>query len=284
MHSFAQTNLQLFNQLRRHNYPSQDLQLIVECYALVTQLFTGAFRPSGKTFIAHLVGTASILTSLQQPITVIAAGLLHAAYEMGEFGDRRHQGISRYRRRLLQQRLGETIENYIARYTALVWNEATLLRVYTHFADLSLIDRDVLLMRLANELEEYLDLGICYCGAAKQERYLQHQDALMLEMARALAGDAFADTLRQALDACELAQPSLRVLTHSASASYRVVPLAYRQKWGLALLRNGTALGDRVRRRIQSLATLRDSGRPDCQISPSSSRSQPGLQRPDSSG
>jgi hypothetical protein len=271
MHSFAQTNLQLFNQLKQSNYSNRDLQLISECYELVVQLFTGAFRPSGKTFIAHLVGTASILTSLQQPITVIAAGLLHAAYEMGEFGDRCHRGISPYRRRLLQQRLGEAIEDYIARYTALVWNEVTVLRVYTHFADLSPVDRDVLLIRLANELEEYLDLGICYCGAVKQARYLQHQDFLILEMARELAGDTFADTFRQALDTCNSAQPSLRSLTHSASASYRVAPLSHCQNWGLSLLRNCTALGDRVKRRIQSLAALGDSGEPAYQRSSPSS-------------
>ncbi|NJL09589.1 MAG: hypothetical protein HC908_03480 [Calothrix sp. SM1_7_51] len=67
MHCFAQTNIQLFNQLHREGYSSTDLSLIANAYSLAMELFTGTFRPSKKTFIAHLVGTASILASLHAP-------------------------------------------------------------------------------------------------------------------------------------------------------------------------------------------------------------------------
>jgi hypothetical protein len=41
MHSYAQTNIQLFNQLRGKAYASADLVRIRKAYELAVQLFTG---------------------------------------------------------------------------------------------------------------------------------------------------------------------------------------------------------------------------------------------------
>ena len=60
---YAQTNIQLFNQLRRDGYSKTDLDLVRDAYELAMVLFSGRFQPSGKSFIAHVVGTASILAS-----------------------------------------------------------------------------------------------------------------------------------------------------------------------------------------------------------------------------
>jgi hypothetical protein len=65
MYPFAQTNLQLFHQLRNAGYDEADLVCIHQAYQLACQVFTGFFRGSGKPFIAHLVGTASILATLE---------------------------------------------------------------------------------------------------------------------------------------------------------------------------------------------------------------------------
>ncbi len=89
MHSYAQTNIQLFNQLRQDGYSDADLILVRNAYELAMVLFTGRFQPSGKSFIAHVVGTASILAWLRLPAPVVAAGLLHNVYENGDFGDGR---------------------------------------------------------------------------------------------------------------------------------------------------------------------------------------------------
>src|SRR5208282_2979363 len=80
MHTYAQTNIQLINQLRGESYATSDLRVVVDSYELAALLLTGRFRASGKTFIAHLVGTASILGSLHAPAPLVAAGLLHAVY------------------------------------------------------------------------------------------------------------------------------------------------------------------------------------------------------------
>src|ERR1700676_5647271 len=87
MQHYAQTNIQLFNQLHRKGYSESDLARVSAAYAFAARVFTGCFRPSGKVFLAHLVGTGSILAELHRPIATIAAGLLHSVYTHGEFGD-----------------------------------------------------------------------------------------------------------------------------------------------------------------------------------------------------
>ena len=87
MHDYAQTNLQLYRQLAERGYPTSEIASVARAYELGLRLFPGTYRGSGKPFLAHLVGTASILSTLQARMPVIAAGLLHSVYTHGEFGN-----------------------------------------------------------------------------------------------------------------------------------------------------------------------------------------------------
>ncbi len=201
MFSFAQTNLQLLYQLRCAGYTEDDLNFIAKAYGLATRLFTGYFRSSGKTFIAHLVGTASILVSVAAPIEVITAGLLHAAYEFGDFGDG-VRGISKRKRQQVKRVVGEVIENYVAQYMTLRWDESTILEFSHHLEGLSKTESHVLLIRLANELEDHLDMGILYCGnVEKRLHYLKNCGHLMIEMATNLGFTTLAQELSQVFTA-----------------------------------------------------------------------------------
>jgi (p)ppGpp synthase/HD superfamily hydrolase len=153
------------------DYPDTEVGAIRAAYDLAMQLFTSRFRGSGKPFLAHVVGTAGILTFLRAPAHVVAAGLLHAAYTHGDFGDGR-TGISDVRRAEVRGVVGRDTEVLIARYTDWAWNETAVLALRGRVASLPLHDRTVLLMRLANELEDHLDLGIAYCRDAEHRRGL----------------------------------------------------------------------------------------------------------------
>lgn len=206
MYSYAQTNIQLFNQLRIRNYSEADLKSIFKIYELTMNLFNGCYRPSGKTFIAHLIGTASILASLDVPINVVAAGLIHAAYSNGQFGDG-EKGISEKKRAQLREVVGEEIEEYVARYQILLWKNKTIPTLHEGMSELSPIDRDVLLIRLANELEEYLDRGILYCGEQKLQRYIKQalvSGHLIVEMADKLGFPVLASELAKAFKEASL--------------------------------------------------------------------------------
>lgn len=235
MHSYAQTNLQLFNQLYHSGYSKSELKLIYNTYQLVMELFTGGFRSSGKTFIAHLVGTASILASLGASGKVVAAGLLHAAYTNGDFGDGK-KGIDKAKQEKIKLALGEEVEEYIARYTALQWNEKSISAIGDRFDTLDSIERDVLLIRLTNELEEYLDLGILYCGKLKYQRYVNHSAHLMVEMAEKLGYPTLAKQLETTFQEATLAEISSELRNQSGqNVSFVIAPNSYQKKLTLVL-------------------------------------------------
>ena len=89
MHDLAQTNLQLYNQLVARGWSDPELASARRAYELATDLFAGQLRPSGKTFVAHLVGVASALVTSGARAELVVAGLVHAAYTHGDFGDGR---------------------------------------------------------------------------------------------------------------------------------------------------------------------------------------------------
>ena len=94
---------------------------------------------------------------------------VHAAYTVGEFGDGQ-PGSSDARRQQVRRAVGAEAEELVTRYTALAWSDRTVLRLRGMLSALSADDRAVILMRLANELEDHLDLGIAYCRDAEQRR------------------------------------------------------------------------------------------------------------------
>ncbi|MDJ0712602.1 MAG: HD domain-containing protein [Prochloraceae cyanobacterium] len=192
---YAQTNLQLFNQLRNQGYSDSDLSSIQSAYHAAVYLYTGCFRPSGKTFLSHLVGNASILASLGCPAKIVAAGMLHAAYYCGGFGENK-KGITPTKRQKLIEAVGEEVEEYVARYTKLEWNQNNISVLQQRLDSLDKIDREVLLMRLANELEEYLDLGLLYCKDKQQEYFDRHPQ--IVAMAEKLGFPALAAELAMA--------------------------------------------------------------------------------------
>ncbi|MDQ2869983.1 MAG: hypothetical protein M3S32_04520 [Acidobacteriota bacterium] len=228
MHPYAQTNIQLFNQLHRQGYSSADLKSVVSAYELMTLLMTGRFRASGKTFVAHLVGTASILASLEAPSALVVAGLLHAVYTAGDFGDDR-SGSSEARRERVRSVVGERAEEYISRYDGLLWTDQTIRGVSENLDSMASIERDVVLMRLANELEEFLDLGLHYSG---EQRRLKTSGSdrcdLMVGMAQKLGVPRLSEELARTIDESASATLPAEVVS-TRNASFLLPPLSYQR-------------------------------------------------------
>jgi (p)ppGpp synthase/HD superfamily hydrolase len=214
--AYAQTNLQLYTQLRECGYSPDQLATVRAGYDLVMRLCTAAFRGSGKPLIAHLVGTASILASIEQPVTIVTAGLLHAAYALGDFGDGR-LGMTEGKRQRVREAVGHEIEDFVSRYTAFDWNRNTIPGILQRVTALSPIERDVLVIRLANELEDHLDYGVLYCGNGEERRdYIRSPLNQSVDMARKLGLDTLASALDRAFRETLAAElpASLRNLGH----------------------------------------------------------------------
>ena len=150
----AQTNLQLYKQLIHLVWSDGDLAEVRAAYDLARELFAASFRPSGKSFIAHLVGVASALAAWGEPKEQVIGGLLHSTYLYGDFGDNR-RGVTPYKRALVRRRVGDTVEERIHSYT--------LTDGEPMFRDEgSEQKRDAQVIKIADTYEEFVDGGPYY--------------------------------------------------------------------------------------------------------------------------
>ena len=161
MKTYAQTNIQLYGQLFQQNWADADLRLVQAAYGLAMTVFAGHYRPNQKSFLAHLVGTASILAAHGADATVVAAGLLHSAYSHGEFGDG-SRGMTVAKRQTVRRAVGDPCESLIARYTAMRWKLPETVALAAGADQLSVLDRTVALVKLADVLEDHLERGMAY--------------------------------------------------------------------------------------------------------------------------
>jgi (p)ppGpp synthase/HD superfamily hydrolase len=218
-----QTNLQLLNALRGAGYRDAEVAQIKSAYDFVARQFAVWFRASGKPFIAHLVGTAGILCAMRARAPVIAAGLGHALYAQGEL-PRGLPGPTRSMRTRVRRALGAETEDLIARYTDLEWSTAALPDLRARLPKMSPTDREVVLIRLANELDDHLDLEALYCGNAEaRRRRIGGGVRIAAEMARDLGAPALAASLDRALDATLATELPSALRTDSAS-SFSIAP------------------------------------------------------------
>lgn len=229
MRAYAQTNIQLFNQLRREGYSNTDLSLVRDAYELAMELSTGRFQPSGRPLIAHIVGTASILASLRLSAQVVAAGLLHNVYLNGDFGTGR-PGLSAAKRKRLRRIVGAEVEEYVARFPSLDWTPRTIQLAHGKLDEIALVDRAVLLILLADYLEHLLDLDVLYYPA-ESRRIFANVGSIAVAIAEKLSPAALVGELKQRLREMELAEPPVDLPLHKIrKASFVIAPKSCRKR------------------------------------------------------
>jgi (p)ppGpp synthase/HD superfamily hydrolase len=240
MHSYAQTKVQLFNQLSRDGYAKEDLALIHSSYRLAASLLTGRYQHSGKTTISHFVGAASILGFLNVPAQVVAAGLLHAIYSVGDFGDG-IRSVTAQKRDLLRQTVGDDVEIFAARYSKIKWNKHSIPKLLDGIDELSSTDRQVVLLHLADHFEHHLDNGISYYGASKLRGFMACNAHLpaMIEIAEKLGHPVLAGELERVIeDALDKNIPAnLPNQAYWNKHNRHILPRSYRKRGAVWLRR-----------------------------------------------
>jgi hypothetical protein len=63
---FAQSNIQLYEETRLARWSEQDRKRLGQCYELIQLHLSARYRGDGRTFLEHLVRTASILLASRQ--------------------------------------------------------------------------------------------------------------------------------------------------------------------------------------------------------------------------
>ncbi|MEB4208903.1 DUF6817 domain-containing protein [Mycobacterium sp. 94-17] len=165
---------------------------------LAAQLTFGMHRSQGVPFLCHLTGTASIALGEDAPVDAVAAALLHAAYILHAFdgSDRR---VRPAQRSLLAREVGAGAERLVWEYHHLPWGTARALDA--HLAGLATAPpaaRQLLLLRLANELEDHLDLAGAYANPARARERAAELGGRVVELARRLGHPLLAADLEDA--------------------------------------------------------------------------------------
>jgi hypothetical protein len=183
---FAQTKVQLFNQLQRDAYQEADVRLVLKAFEFGQEIFSGRFQYCGKPFLAHGIGTASILSSLRASAEMVAAGLIHNAYSFGDFGYRFLGSVSP-KRQYVQKRIGPNVERYLSRFLPFSIAPNTLWRIYENYDSYGEFDRQLLLLSLAENLEKYQNGEPLYRASLQNVReFLSNQGHLLIELSERL--------------------------------------------------------------------------------------------------
>ena len=112
------------------------------------------------------MGTVSIFRSDKLPCEIAIAGFLHAVYGGGVF----HNGTSGPRtrnRRIVKDTVGSDIEKYVMDYSTHRWTARSIQEKQHNVASLSDEPRVSLVIRLADILEEFVDLGVSFSSKLK---------------------------------------------------------------------------------------------------------------------
>jgi (p)ppGpp synthase/HD superfamily hydrolase len=212
----AQTNLQLYAQIAHWSIGQR--REVAVAYQLAVELFAPWYRASGKPFVAHLVGTASALLLDGAGSSLLGAGLLHAAYQQGQLGRGSRPPDERARARV-RTVVGHDVEDLVHRYQVTKWYPTLIEQAEAGLEH----DRDVLALRVANELDEWADLGMAYCSKTAGENA-----PAVVRRAAVLAERAGRPVLGKALDDLVVATLAADVPTElraSATVSTRRGPV-----------------------------------------------------------
>jgi hypothetical protein len=247
MRSFALTYPQLMQQAVRLGLGERDLVRLRRAHELAQGLTDGLYRKQSVPFLCHLIRTASITLAELPAADVVVASLLHAVYFLHVFEGSRRRGPRRTDRELLRGEIGSAAEELITRYGAIAWHDADVLEGYAALQDRSPETRGLLLMALANELEDRLDAGEAYAGdgggAAPEPRHA----AACLALAEGLGHHELACDLREAFDLGRAAAvaPSLRTGRTGSYEATRLWEASPLERLGSWLRRQGAWRGRR---------------------------------------
>ncbi len=128
--------------------------------------------------------------------------------------------------------VGANVEAYVAAYVSLPWGSRYIRKYLDDIDALGRLEREVLLMRLANELEEYLDLGILYQGDDRRRAMNRaHGDGrLLITISEQLGFPILGACLDEAFAAA--AETDLgpgRRGSEAPNQSFLVAPLSYQR-------------------------------------------------------
>src|SRR5262245_61549332 len=185
------------NQALEQGFEEESLVQLRAAHDVAEQMADGLYRAQGVPLLCHLIRTASIVLAERQQLPVVLASLLHAAYLLQEFEGAGRRAPSRA---VLQQAIGDYAESLVSDYRRFPWFSQACLENHLRGLDgYEERERNLLLIRLANELEDHLDRAMAYTPAERAGRHAAAYGPQTVELAGRLGLPELAAELREAI-------------------------------------------------------------------------------------
>ncbi len=185
-----------FRQLRDQGRSSEELDAVKRTLDLAREVFGARTDFDGGPAISHFIGAASVASWVGLPTPYVCFALVHNIYRSGIFADGEPYGASEARRSHVRARCGTDVEAMaFERFqsTELEYDEAPPPAANSHRALMELAD-------LCELYEKYENGRIHAANPDRADRSVVERDPeVLVERARRLSGDRFADQLELAL-------------------------------------------------------------------------------------
>jgi hypothetical protein len=201
MKHYALTFPQLVAQAMVLGLGDDDIARLRVGYDLAERMADGLYRSQGCAFINHLVRTSSIVLAHGGSINQALAAMLHSAYMLDCFHFSRRRAFRPKDRDYLSNAVGADVEEIVWEYYRLGWGKRELLAAHIEkLPSYSPVIKSVLFARLANDLEDYLDLAVQYRASYSYRNRIVSFGGLCIELANRLGVPDLGQALKAAYD------------------------------------------------------------------------------------
>jgi uronate dehydrogenase len=193
---FALTYPQLARQAIVAGFDEQRLRELRDAFETAQRYFDGLYRAGGQPFICHMVRTASILLAEDQPLPLVEAALVHAAYDAHRYEHSTRPWPGPLLRKRLCRAVGSDVEEIVWAFHELDWERAGAPQIQLRkLPGASSVVRSALALRVANDLENHMDSALAYRPGRRFKERIESDGPAIVEMARKLGMTALADEL-----------------------------------------------------------------------------------------
>ena len=153
---------------RARGYPDRDIRRIMSAHWTALALSDGGYRPCGRPFLNHLIGTASVLVHYGFETRLVEAGLLHAAYSHAPLVDPPQAAAGAVMRALGGP--DNVVERTVRAYTLRSENWRVLTQL-ENWQDVALMaEIDIAIVAIANAVDMHLSGEIRTTGRTDEDR------------------------------------------------------------------------------------------------------------------
>lgn len=216
MRNYALTFPQLVAQAMERSLGDDEIARLRTGYDLAERMADGLYRSQGCAFIHHLVRTSGIVLAHGGSIHQTIAALLHSAYMLDCFHYSRRRPFRPKDRDHLSDIVGAEVEEIVWEYYRLSWGRSeTIAKHIENLPSYGPATRSALFARLANELEDYLDLAVQYRPKYSYKNRIASFGGLCIDLAARLGLTDLGQALNEAFDATLSRQiPAIAVRAH----------------------------------------------------------------------